>query len=76
MDNVIWHKISEFDFPSPWKDILILDKNGRFWIGYYEGEASTYPWYDYFTGLRTKGTKYVAWCELPSIPDCLGVISR
>lgn len=74
MNNVTWHKISEFDLPDPWKDILIVDNNGHFFIGYYEGESSVYPWYNYYMGMRTKGKNYVAWCELPSLPSYLEVV--
>lgn len=74
MNNVVWHKIGDYDFPNPWKDILILDERGRFSIGYYQGESAVYPWYDYYTGLQTKGKYLVAWCELPDVPSFSEVV--
>lgn len=63
------HSIKEYDYPTPWKDVLILSENGRFLIGYYKGETDVYPWFDYFYQMNTKGIHYVYWYDLPPIPD-------
>lgn len=68
MNNVVWHKISDFDFPQPYKDVLIYTSNGRYVIGYYSGESDVYPWYDYLTQKTSKGKAYLCWCELPDYP--------
>ena len=68
MKKVFWHKINEFDFPQPYKEVLILEKNQKFSIGYYKGEADNFPWYVESKGY-TKSSILLAWCELPFIPE-------
>lgn len=68
MENVTWHKIKDFDYPQPFKDVLVINESSRYMIAYYKGETDVYPWYDYLTQKNSKGLNFLYWCELPKIP--------
>lgn len=72
MEKSVWHKISDFDFPQPYKEVLILEKTSKFSLGYYKGEADSFPWYVENEGY-TKSSILYGWCELPSVPKDVGV---
>lgn len=66
MNETIWHYVKEYDFPQPYKEVLIVEQSGNYTIGYYMGEANSFPWYVNNQGY-TKSIFLYAWCELPTI---------
>lgn len=67
MGDVVWHIVKDYDFPQPFKEVLILDDMSRFKVGWYEGETRKLPWH--LVNVMDVSSKHVqAWCELPNIP--------
>ena len=68
MNNVIWHKLSEYDYPQPFREIIILGNSNRMYIGWYEGETRALPWAISYGQYWFSSKNVKAWCELPKIP--------
>lgn len=68
MNNVNWHKVSEHDYPQPFKEVLILSDGNKFYIGWYEGETRKLPWYIIHGNYSISSKHVKVWCELPNIP--------
>lgn len=73
MNNVVWHKIEDNDYPHIFKDVLLLYESGTLILGFYRGKTIDLPWFSYCLGTAIKGDNIIAWCDLPEIPDDLGV---
>lgn len=69
--NTVWHKISESDYPQPFKQVLVLLNNSnRITLGWYEGETRKLQWHvENVMDVSSKEIK--AWCNIPYIPQDL-----
>ena len=68
MNNVNWHKVSEHDYPQPFRKVLIISDTDDFYIAWYEGETRKLPWYFAHASYYVSSKHVKVWCELPNIP--------
>ena len=70
MEKVNWHKISDYDYPHSFKDVLLVTKSGNYTLGFYNGSREMeYCWFNYLYQEYVSEKSLVAWCELPELPE-------
>lgn len=69
MSQIEWHKISDYEYPHCFKDVLLLTKSGKYTLGFYNGLKNLECcWFNYLYQEYVTEKSLLAWCELPEIP--------